>query len=241
MFWSNIKKGQHLDLYKDVLSKNEILRADYERIKKNREQRMDIKVMSLEDKGKYLFTLTKVPKQSEVVKMIGYSDFKVGVCWSNIKQGKYAHLYRGVLSKNPILCADYEKTKKIREQRMDVKVMSVEDKGKYLFALTKVPKQSDIVKMIEYGDFKIGHFWSNIKQGQHLDLYKDVLSKNPILCADYEKTNRMIKIYDILDYSKMKIDELKQLCKDRGITRYSRKKRVELISMLSNQHKPSDK
>jgi hypothetical protein len=68
-----------------------------------------------------------------------------------------------------------------------------------------------------------------------------VLSKNPILCADYEKTNRMIKIYDILDYSKMKVDELIYLCKDRGITRYSRKKRVELISMLSNQHKLADK
>jgi superfamily II DNA or RNA helicase len=241
VFWSNIKKGQHLDLYKDVLSKNEILRADYERIKKNREQRMDIKVMSLEDKGKYLFALTKVPKQSEVVKMIEYGDFKVGQFWNNIKQGRHPNLYRDVLSKNEILRVDYEKTKKIREQRMDVKVMSLKEKGKHLFSLAKIPKYSEVVKMVGYGDFKIGHFWHSIKQGKNHNLYRDVLSKNPILCADYEKTNRMIKIYDILDYSKMKVDELIYLCKDRGITRYSRKKRVELISMLSNQHKLADK
>ena len=235
-FWRNIKQGHNSDLYINVLSKNEILRADYEKTKKIREERIEVKVMRLEDKGKHLFSLTKVPKQSEVVKMVGYADFKIGHFWSSIKQGQHPNLYRDVLSKNEILRADYEKTKKDRDERMCIKVMSLEDKGNYLFALTKIPKYSEVVKMVGYGDFKIGHFWHSIKQGKSHNLYRDVLSKNPILCADYEKTNRMIKIYDILDYSKMKVDELIYLCKDRGITRYSRKKRVELISILSNQH-----
>lgn len=34
--------------------------------------------------------------------------------------------------------------------------------------------------------------------------------------------------------SKIKVDELIYLCKDRGITLYSRKKKVDLINMLSN-------
>ena len=240
-FWADIKQGKIHNLYRDVLSKNEILRADYEKTKKDKEKRMEVKVMSVEDKGKHLFALTKVPKQSEVVKMIEYGDFKVGQFWNNIKQGRHPNLYRDVLSKNEILRVDYEKTKKDRDERMEVKVMSLKEKGKHLFSLAKIPKYSEVVKMVGYGDFKIGHFWHSIKQGKNHNLYRDVLSKNPILCADYEKTNRMIKIYDILDYSKMKVDELIYLCKDRGITRYSRKKRVELISMLSNQHKLADK
>ena len=251
-FWNNIKKGQSADLYKDVLSKNEILFTNYEKRKKDREKRMGFKVMSVEEKGNFIFAFKNVPKRSDIVKMVGYLDFKIGVFWHDIKQGNHPNLYRDVLSKNPILYADYEKTKKDREERMSIKVMSLEDKGKHLFALAKVPKQTQVVKMIGYGDFKVGHFWNNIKQGRNTDLYRDVLSKNPILYADYEKTKKdreermntkdgSKQIYDILDYSKMKVDELKQLCKDRGITRYSKKKKEELVSMLSNQHKPSDK
>ena len=240
-FWHNIKQGRNLNFYMDVLSKNPILSVDYEKTKKYREERMNVKVMSLEDKGKYLFALTKVPKQKDIVKMVGYSDFKVGQFWTDIKRGQIADLYTNVLSKNEILRADYEKTKKDRDQRMNVKVMSLEDKGKHLFALTKIPKYNDVVKMVGYADFHIATFWSKIKKGHNSDLYINVLSKNEILRADYEKTKRMSKIYDILDYSKMKVDELKQLCKDRGIIGYSKKKKEELVSMLSNQHKPSDK
>ena len=242
-FWNNIKQGQNADLYRDVLSKNPILSADYEKTKER---------MSVEDKGNYLFALTKVPKLSNIVKMVGNADFKIGDFWRRIKEGHNADLYMNVLSKNPILRADYEKTKKNKEERMGVEIMSLKDKGNYLFTLAKVPKQKDIVKMIGCADFKIGDFWCRIKQGHNADLYMNVLSKNPILRADYEKTKKdreermstkdgSKQIYDILDYSKMKVDELIYLCKDRGITRYSRKKRVELISILSNQHKLADK
>ncbi len=38
----------------------------------------------------------------------------------------------------------------------------------------------------------------------------------------------------IMDYSKSKVPELKQLCKDRGISNYSLKKKNELVSMLQS-------
>jgi superfamily II DNA/RNA helicase len=252
-FWTDIKQGRKADLYRNVLSKNEILYADYERTKKDREQRMEVKVMSLEERGNYLFALAKhsAPKQSDIVKIVGYADFKVGEFWNNIKQGKNADLYRDVLSKNEILRADYEKTKKNREQRMEVKVMSLEERGNYLFALTEVPKQSDIVKIVGCADFKVGQFWSYIKGGKKPDLYINVLSKNEILRADYEKTKKdrdqRIGVKDRpeemesieieseqINYDIMTVPMLLKLCKDRGLTRYSGRKKADLINMLSN-------
>ena len=209
--------------------------------------------MSLEERGNYLFALAKhsAPKQSDIVKIVGYADFKVGEFWNNIKQGKNADLYRDVLSKNEILRADYEKTKKNREQRMEVKVMSLEERGNYLFAFKHVPKQSDIVKIVGCADFKVGQFWSYIKGGKKPDLYINVLSKNEILRADYEKTKKdrdqRIGVKDRpeemesieieseqINYDIMTVPMLLKLCKDRGLTRYSGRKKADLINMLSN-------
>ena len=38
-----------------------------------------------------------------------------------------------------------------------------------------------------YEGYKIGQFWSSIKQGQNKDIYKEILCKNEILKKDYEK------------------------------------------------------
>ena len=41
-------------------------------------------------------------------------------------------------------------------------------------------------------------------------------------------------IHNNIDYSKLKVPELKQLCRERGLWGYSRKKKSELIDCLNN-------
>jgi superfamily II DNA or RNA helicase len=229
-FWHNTKnrKGRYLEIYQTILSKNSILSADYEKTQKIKEDKKD--KLSFEDQAKMLFNTTHVPKQNEVIYVRGY-PFQIGRYWTRILQGQSHYLYKTIISQNPILSVAYEEAKRRR-------VISTKDKAneviKFVNVEKRVPKYNEVIYVKGF-KFKIGKFWVSIKYGQNHVIYKTILSKNLILSADYDKTQKK-KIepkYDILDYSKMNLKELKQLCKDRQITGYSRKNKEELNNILS--------
>ena len=77
----------------------------------------------------------------------------------------------------------------IKEEKKGKEDMSLEDKANILLTFVndnkRVPKRSEVVD-----EFKVGHFWDNIKQGQSSKIYKLHLSMNPILSADYENIQK---------------------------------------------------
>ena len=237
-FWHNTKnrKGRYLEIYQTILSKNSILSADYEKTQKIREDKKD--KLSFEDQAKMLFNTTHVPKQDEVIYVRGY-PFQIGRYWTRILQGQSPYLYKTIISQNPILSVAYEEAKRRR-------VISTKDKAneviKFVNDEKRVPKYNEVIYVKGF-KFKIGKFWVSIKFGQNHVIYKTILSTNLILSADYDKTQKnkeekkIEPKYDILDYSKMNVKELKQLCKDRKITKYSRKSKEELINMLKLSEK----
>jgi superfamily II DNA or RNA helicase len=188
-WWSAIKQGLCRNIYNSVLSKNPILSADYEKAQKIKEDKKGIKKISLEDKAKELIKFVndenRIPTQTQ--------DF--GKFWHNTKnrKGRYLEIYQTILSKNPILSADYEKSQKIKEDKKGKDEMTVEDKAKEVIKFVNVekraPKQREVIYINIY-PFQIGSFWNAIKHGQSSEIYKSVLSKNPILFAEYEKAKR---------------------------------------------------
>ena len=183
-FWRNIKRGQNSEIYRLYLSTNPILSADYEKTQKIKEEKMNG-----ENKANLLLTFVndnkRIPKSTEVV-----DDFRIREFWKNIKRGQNSEIYKLYLSMNLILSADYKKTQKIKEENKGKEKMSLEDKAKLLITFVtdkkRVPQYSEVVD-----DFKIGQFWSNIKRGQSNKIYMPHLSTNPILSADYEKTQKI--------------------------------------------------
>ena len=129
----------------------------------------------------------RVPMYREKV-----DDVNIGRFWDNIKQGHNSDIYKSQLSKNLILFTDYEKTKKIKEEKKG-KEISMEDKANLLLKFVQDNKRVPMYKeMVD--NFNIGRFWKSIKQGHNSDIYKSQLSTNLILSTDYEKTQKSKEI-----------------------------------------------
>ena len=190
-FWHNTKnrKGRYLEIYQTILSKNPILFADYEKTQKIKEDKKGKDEMSVEDKAKEVIKFVnlkkRAPKQREVIYINIYS-FQIGSFWNAIKHGQSSEIYKSVLSKNHILFAEYEKTKRKRN-------ISKEDKAKEVIKFVnvekRVPERRNIIHINGY-PFQIGEFWRGIKRGQNHNLYKTILSTNLILSADYDEAQK---------------------------------------------------
>ena len=189
MFWGSIKQRQSPHIYLSCLSTNHILSSDYDSVQKIKEEKQGKDEMSVEEKAKVLLTFVngkdRLPKSSEVV-----DEFKIGAWWGNIKQDHNRDIYLSHLSTNAILSADYDRVQKNKEKKRGKKEMSMEEKAKAVLALVereeRVPNFSEMVE-----DFKIGRFWSRVKQDHNRDIYLSHLSNNKILSVDYDKTQKI--------------------------------------------------
>jgi len=143
-------------------------------------------------KRKAKMLLSFVDREKRVTKINDVVDgFKIGKFWDKIKQGQNRDIYLSIISKNKLLSDDYEKTQKIKEEKRGQKEMTIEDKANVLLSFVdrekRIPKQNKVVD-----GFKIGAFWSRMKQGKtHSDIYLSILSKNKLLSTDYEKTQKI--------------------------------------------------
>ena len=188
-FWDNIKQGQNTQLYLSILSKNPILREDYDRVQNHKEEKKTKKQWTPTEKSDLLLEFVvefgTVPKFGEI-----YKGVVIGRFWNSIKQGQNTQLYLSILSKNPILRADYERLQNLKEEKKTKKQWTPTEKSdsllEFVVEFGTVPKFGEI-----YKGFKIGGFWNNIKQGQNTQLYLSILSKNPILRADYERVQNL--------------------------------------------------
>ena len=115
IFWDNIK-GRNNNLYNQYLDQNELLREDYERVRKNREENKDKEVITPDQKCIILLEFVnennRIPTQKEI-----YKGIKLGIFWDNIK-GRNNNLYNQYLEQNEMLKIDYtwvQKNKKGKE------------------------------------------------------------------------------------------------------------------------------
>jgi len=191
-FWGDIKQGYNPEIYKNVLSKDDILREDYEKVQKIKEEKKETPQPTPLDKAHLLLEFVnkeeedeekgvkkekRVPTQKEPI---------IGKFWDNIKQGKNKEIYKNILSKNDILRKDYDKVQKIKEEKEGKKQFTHLEKAyltiEYAEKNNKVPPKKEPI---------IGSFWSRIKQDTSKEIYKNILSKNELLKKDYDKVQKI--------------------------------------------------
>ena len=112
-FWDCIKQGRHNKLY-PLLSQIEILRNDYERVQKLKEEKKDKEQLTPKQKCDLLVLF--VTENKRIPKKEVYQDIKLGKFWDHIKQGQHNKLYP-LLSQNEILRNDYERVQKLKEKK----------------------------------------------------------------------------------------------------------------------------
>jgi hypothetical protein len=149
--------------------------------------------LSGEEKVKALIEYNKIPKQSE---KYTYKEihFNIGSFWDNIKQGQYKKLYNDSLSGIEIFREDYERIQNLKEEKKYKKELTSLEKIEALIEFyekyNKIPKKEEKYTYKEI-QFKIGAFWSSIKQGRCKKLYNDYLSKIHIFKEDYERIQNL--------------------------------------------------
>jgi len=185
--WSAIKhNGVHKKLYDDVLSKNEMLRNDYEKSIKIKEDNKNKQKLDVVQKGELLLKFVSINNRSPFKEEL-YLNIHLGRFWSKTKMGQKKHLYDDILSKNEILRKDYEKTCAIRTDKKQKPILTPKQKCELLLDFVEKEGRIPIATFI-YKDVHLGHFWTSIKSGHIKKLYDDILSKNELLKKDYEKT-----------------------------------------------------
>jgi superfamily II DNA or RNA helicase len=187
IFWGSvIYLGRCNTLYKSILSKNEILRENYEYVQHLKEKKKDITHYTPLQKAEKLLEFVK--RESRVPKKDEMERFQIGAFWGSIKQKNHIILYESLLSKNDILHDDYNKVIRIKEEKQDVEQLTPHQKVERILEFTiregRSPKRADI------DDFKIGEYWRQIRGGAHTELYHSILSTNLILQQEYNKSNQ---------------------------------------------------
>jgi hypothetical protein len=196
-FWNDIKQGRNKHLYELYLSKIDIFREEYERFKNLKEEKKSNLKLTAEEKIKGLVDFYEnyhiLPKQLDVYKYKGI-NIKIGRMLDCIKQGYHKDLYEQYLSKIDIFREEYERFKNLKEEKKSNLKLTAEEKIKGLVDFYEnyhiLPKQLEVYKY-EDVKYKIGKFWSSIKEGGHKELYNKYLSKISIFKEEYERVQKL--------------------------------------------------
>lgn len=173
-FWGIVKCGYYKNLYDSVLSKNDILRNDYNnsKIKKENtltpEEKADLLLIFVENYG-------RIPKKKEI-----YENFTIGDFWQRIaaENGSNKKFYNEKLCENEILRNDYERRIKKRENKIDRIPFLID----FVEKEKRAPSYTDTYQGVE-----IGKTWRIIKNGKAKNgVYVNILCKYDILKNDYE-------------------------------------------------------
>ena len=179
-YWASIKKGCNKNIYDKILSKNPIIKKNYEKFSVKKKTKI---LLSPEERGhllvKFVEEHNQMPTQSDE-----YEDARLGQFWNTIKKGYNKNIYDTILSKNEFIKNDYKRYLKVKDSKKDKIKVTSEQKAhlivKYVVEHNKLPPRHK-----EYEGVKFGQFWSNVKQGQHKRLYQTILSKNEFLRTNY--------------------------------------------------------
>lgn len=183
-FWNNIVK-QGSKIYKDILSKNEFIKKEYERRVKLKYENSLIKKLTTTEKAYLLIQYTNDNNHPPPL-LVTLNGINIGNFWGHIKCGDHKFIYDTILSKNNILKKAYESVQELRKQKEENGLLSIEEKCKLLLEFVNekniIPTQKEVYKKCY-----IGSFWSSIKGGSNKKVYNTILNINPLLKEDYNK------------------------------------------------------
>ena len=185
-FWNHTKQGQKVKQYQTLLSKNELLRQDYERLQDAKEEKKRKTSLTPNEKLELLLEFVqregRVPSRKETVQ-----GFKMGILWDSVKQGRCKEQCESLLSKNELLRQDYERLQGVKEKKKEKTPLPPIKKSELLLEFVqregRIPLQKEICE-----GFKMGKFWNSVKQGQCCKKqYESLLSKNELLRKAYDR------------------------------------------------------
>ena len=186
--WEKIKAGQHKELYKSILSGNDLIREYMERLYIERVNKALIPKLSVDQKAdglvQFVVEHNRVPKYDE---MYTYKniEYNVGEFLDGIKQGKNNTIRDKLCIANPVIKLDLEKFLLRKQERDSKEKLTLEEKAKHLLDFVKDNQRTP--HFLEETTFKIGQFWYGIKQGHNKEFYQAKLSSNEILKGEYDK------------------------------------------------------
>lgn len=193
--------GTYINLEKVAMSDNQPFDS-YKKIEEV-EFRYDLifNSMGLNFKGKLLLKFIdefeRVPKQNEI-----FEDIMIGHFYSDLKVGKNKALFQELL-KNKILKQDYNKFLENKKQREGLVKITIKEKFGLLSEFVHLNQRAPLTVEM-YKDFAIGWFFTQLKQNQHEQLFKEFLLTNEIIRAEYQK---FLKYKDKKDLVVLKINE----------------------------------
>lgn len=180
IYWNSIKHGHNKDIYESMLRHNDKLRTNYEKCQElkatNAEQPKKTSIQMGYELLEYMATHDKPP----------ISKSKLGIFWSNIKQGHNRNIYESMLRHNDKLRTNYEKCQTLKAIKAERSKKTPMEMGHELLAYMKTHDKPPHVNKSA-----LGLFWNSIKQGSNKIVYETLLKFNEKLCTDYDKTQAL--------------------------------------------------
>ena len=165
-----------------------MLKKDYERCQKNKEEKKGKEIITPEQKSNLLLEFInkekRIPVKSELFKEVQLGNF-----WDSIKHGHNNKIYKNYLEKNEMLKKHYERCQKNKEEKKGKEIITPEQKCNLLLEFinkeNRLPTQKEI-----YKEVKLGSWWDSIKHGHNNKIYKNYLEKNEMLKKHYERCQK---------------------------------------------------
>jgi superfamily II DNA or RNA helicase len=195
-FWDSLKSGNSSkEVLEDLLSKNEIIKKAYEDYLEYKKAKEGKRELSAKEKGdlflKYVDEKKRLPPKKEIIKLDDKTEFKIGQFWDSLKSGQCKEVLEYLISKNEIIKKEYEEYFKKKKAKEGKKDYTPKEKGelllKYVDEKKRLPPHSEIIKLEDGTEFKIGGFWAGLKQGDNKEVLEYLKGKNEIIKKAYEE------------------------------------------------------
>lgn len=185
-FWSSTKQGINPKLYETVLSKNNILKQNYDKCINIRLKKRGKTIFTPTDMANLTIEYTEKYNKIPPTKCV-YNGANIGTFWMNTKRGQNKNIYNTILVYNETLRENYDEYVKKKQDQHAQPVITTLDRANLTLEYTEKYKKSPACKCV-YKGVKIGSFWGSIKQGMNADIYNTLLKYNDILRENYESS-----------------------------------------------------
>jgi superfamily II DNA or RNA helicase len=194
-FWDSLKQGQNKEVLEYLISKNDIIKKAYEEFLKYKKAKEGKRELSTKEKGdlllKYVNEKKRMPLATEIVKLEDGTEVNIGSFWDHLKRGDNKEILDYLISKNDIIKKAYEEFLKYKKAKEGKRELSTKEKGdlllKYVNEKKRMPFESEIIKLEDETEVKIGQFWGSLKQGRSKEVLDYLISKNEIIKKTYEE------------------------------------------------------
>jgi hypothetical protein len=214
-FWRNVKYGHNENVLKYLISKSIIIKEDYERYLKTKEENKDKKEYTPKEKGEllldYVIENKKLPPSNFILEFKDGSEIKLGGFWAGLKSGNNKDILKYLIVRNNTIKEEYQRYLKTKEEKKSKKEYTSKEKGyillNYVIENKKMPTSNFVLEFQDGSEIQLGSFWGSLKSGHNKDILDDLIGKNNIIKEEYER---------YLIYKEEKKDKKEYTSKEKG-------------------------